>query len=89
MPFLDNLPDQPAPLRVGDRTVVPLVGAVGPALPSRATFLQLDQDELLHLLQADGDTYGDYSLIRLRTFGQGFAAASAASGPGSRGRGCP
>ncbi|MHC3470736.1 MBL fold metallo-hydrolase [Streptomyces sp. 7R007] len=77
MPYLDNLPDQPAPIPVGDRTVVPLVEAVGPALPARATFPRLGQDELRDLLQAYGDTYSDHSRTRLRIVCQGFAILGA------------
>ncbi|MFF4660649.1 MBL fold metallo-hydrolase [Streptomyces sp. NPDC001381] len=77
MPNLDTPATQPAPIRVGGRTIVPRVEAVGPALPARATYPQLDQDELQDLIEAFGDTFSDSSRTRLRVVCQGFAILGA------------
>ncbi|MFF9819466.1 MBL fold metallo-hydrolase [Streptomyces sp. NPDC014006] len=77
MPNLDIPSAQPTPIRVGARTIVPLVEAVGPALPARATYPQLDQGELQDLVEAYGDTYSGSSRTRLRVICQGFAILGA------------
>lgn len=68
---------QPAPIQIGHRRVVPLVEAVGPALPARATYPQLDADELAALLDGAGDTHADPSRSHLRMASQGFAILGA------------
>ncbi|MFE1307818.1 MBL fold metallo-hydrolase [Streptomyces sp. NPDC058755] len=77
MPTIVPPPSQPAPVQVGARTIVPLVEAVGPALPARATYPQLDPGELRDLLTAHGDTYSDPSRTHLRMASQGFAILGA------------
>jgi glyoxylase-like metal-dependent hydrolase (beta-lactamase superfamily II) len=73
MPELTTPSTQPAAIRIGRRRIVPLVEAVGPALPARATYPQLTPDVLARLLSAAGHTYTDPSGTYLRMAAQGFA----------------
>jgi hypothetical protein len=50
---------QPPPIQIGHRRVVPLVEAVGPALPARAAYPGLRHDELTSLLNTAGDSHAD------------------------------
>jgi glyoxylase-like metal-dependent hydrolase (beta-lactamase superfamily II) len=70
-------PEQPEPIQVGRRRIVPLIEAVGPALPARATFPSVDPDRLDSLLSAAGDTYADASRTYLWMASQGFAILGA------------
>ncbi|GAA1615606.1 MBL fold metallo-hydrolase [Catellatospora bangladeshensis] len=73
-----TVPDsQPAAIAVGRRTVVPLVEAVGPALPARATFPHLPAADLRALLDSCGDDYCDDTRTHLRMASQGFAILGA------------
>lgn len=64
-------------IAVGRRRVVPLVEAVGPGLPARATFPTLPADELAALLAAtDGPAAGEPGQ-RLTMAAQGFAILGA------------
>ncbi|OJF11191.1 hypothetical protein BG844_28225 [Couchioplanes caeruleus subsp. caeruleus] len=67
----------PVPIQVGRRRIIPLVEAVGPALPAKATYPHLAPDLLAALLSAAGPTYTDPSGTFLRMASQGFAILGA------------
>lgn len=77
MPDLALPLTQPETFRIGRRTVVPLVEAIGPGLPARAVYPQLSPDELKSLLDTYGDTYTDPTRTYLRMASQGFAILGA------------
>lgn len=65
------------PVRAGRRRIVPLVEAIGPALPARATYPQLSHTELDALLAGAGDAHHDASSRYLEMASQGFAILGA------------
>ncbi|MEU4626310.1 MBL fold metallo-hydrolase [Actinoplanes sp. NPDC023801] len=77
MPGLTTPTTPPAPIQVGQRRIVPIIEAVGPALPARATYPHLAPDQLTALLSVAGPTNTDPSGTYLHMASQGFAILGA------------
>jgi glyoxylase-like metal-dependent hydrolase (beta-lactamase superfamily II) len=77
MPTLTVPTTPPVPIQIGHRRIVPLVEAVGPALPARAAFASLPAGTLDTLLSAAGETHTDPTRTYLRMASQGFAILGA------------
>jgi hypothetical protein len=81
MPELTIPTTPPVPIRVGQRRIVSLVEAVGPALPATAAYPHLAPATLEALLSAAGETYTDPSGTFLAIASQGFAILGAGLRP--------
>lgn len=64
---------QPEPITIGEYTIVPLVEAVGAAMPARAAYPSVPAEQLRALLDACGDAYTNDERTHLRMASQAFA----------------